>query len=84
MNHNDYENLQKEIAAANWRKTNYISPHEYITKRDYPKLFKKICRIIDESGYLEKFNADGRIYKYFNIGEYKYWHFTEILNRAKL
>lgn len=66
-----------------WRKTEYVSPHEYIvcTNRDF-LLYQLLRDLIEKDGYVEHFK--GQAYKYYNIGEYKYWIIEHILNRAKI
>lgn len=72
--------LEKRINEVPWRKTNYIEPHEYIVKKNCPELWDDIARAIDQYGYTKIFK--GALYKYLDIGPYRYWHFKLVLNRA--
>ena len=83
---NNFEGLEKEIARQRWifaKTYAKTAPHEYIVEKSNPKLFDKICGLIDAEGYSEIWK-DGKEYKYLKIGGYKYWHFDNILNREKL
>jgi len=75
------ETTQEEIDSAKWRKTDYLEPHEYIVKKDYPELFKKLAQDIDGSPVTRTFM--GKKYRYLIFNGYRYWHFQIILNRAK-
>lgn len=77
------ENLLSEINLQCWKfaKTYAkIAPHEYILKEWNPTLFNKITELITSKGYNKFFW--GFNYKYFDIGEYKYWQIKNILNRT--
>ena len=72
---------QDDIDATSWRKTDYISPHEYIVKGKCPqKLFDMLAKDIRDHGIVEYFK--GTPYKYLRFGDYKYWHMGIIINRA--
>jgi len=79
--------LKKFISSSRWKKTEYINTHEYILESWGDKnIFSELCALIDKSGEGETFM--GKQYKYFRIGEYKYWNMTistgeRIINRAK-
>jgi len=75
-------NLEEEVKRIKWHETKYISPHAYIKRTEYPGLFRELVKAIDEKGYKRKFK--GVTYRYLDIGDYSYWHFNLILNRAKM
>ena len=56
------------------------APHEYIVDEWNIELFNEICHLIDTEGYEEKFYD--KVFKYYNIGEFKYWRCGNILNRC--
>jgi len=58
------------------------APHEYIVDEWNIKLFREICHLIDTQGYEEKFYD--KPFRYYNIGEYKYWYCENILNRCPI
>lgn len=74
--------LLREIADANWTKTTYIKPHEYVLRSDYPQLVEAIVTRIKEEGYIKKFFS--KRYRYVNIDGYKYWYIPPVLNRQLL
>lgn len=76
------EELTTLIELAQWRQTTYIEPHEYILQHAYPELFQRLATLIQQDGYYAKFQ--GRTYRYFDIGPYKYWRIQNVLNRALL
>ncbi len=79
MKNNDDE-LLKMIDATFWKKTNYISPHEYILQAKEPVLHAALSELIDNHGYKTMFM--GKEYTCYDIGEYKYWHMGDVVNRA--
>ena len=70
---------QKWKFAKTYAKT---APHEYIVDEWNIELFKEICHLIDTEGYEEKFYD--KTFRYYNIGEFKYWHYETILNRCPI
>ena len=86
------ESVAALIAAATWRKTNHVAPHEYVVKEwptTDPRLLDAVRRLWTEGGYDRRFgNAK---YHYVDIGEYRYWvmgrHSWDsagtVLNRAR-
>ena len=58
------------------------TPHEYIVDEWNIELFKEICNLIDTDGYEEKFYD--KPFRYYNIGEFKYWCYENILNRCAI
>jgi hypothetical protein len=76
------KNIQDLIDKAFWKKTNYISPHEYMMKKDYPEAYVAITELIEKEGYEEAFLT--KSYRYVNIGKYKYWAYDTLINRALL
>lgn len=69
------------IEAGSWHVTDYIAKHSYITIHKQPELFRKLADAIDKYGYNAKFFKT--TYRYLNIGEYRYWHYQIVLNRAR-
>jgi hypothetical protein len=74
--------IQELIDKAYWKKTNYISPHEYMMKKDYPEAYAAITELIEKEGYEWVFV--GKTYRYVNIGKYKYWAYDILINRTLL
>jgi hypothetical protein len=74
--------LLQLINKAYWKKTNYIQPHEYMLRKDYSEVYSALKEKIDKEGYEAKFL--GKVYKYVNIGEYRYWAYDTLINRALL
>jgi hypothetical protein len=72
------ENQQWKFAKT-YAKT---APHEYIVDGWNIELFNEICHLIDTDGYEEMFYDKPFIY--YNIGEFKYWHYDTILNRCAI
>ena len=75
------ELIKQALDLVQWHKTNYIEPHEYIVNREYPDLFYKMVKMINNDGYSKEFM--GKEYRYLNISKYRYWYINNILNRAK-
>lgn len=75
------KNILDRIELANWKKTTYIKPHEYIIREKHPDLFKLLSEEIKKNGYDKLFYS--KIYKYLDIGEYVYWCLGNVLNRQK-
>ena len=63
------EELQPAIDAAEWHRTDYIRPHEYIIQRTHPDLFAALAEAIrsNEEAYSGTFR--GWTYRYLNIGK---------------
>lgn len=76
------ENLERMIGSIKWTSTEYVSPHQYFRRDQNPEVFDHLCRLVSTEGRYEDFK--GVKYKYFHFGEWKYWHFQIILNRAKI
>ena len=72
--------LLQEIEDQTWKRTNYLEAHEYIVREWNPELFDNISELIDREGYRGTFLKTE--YTYLDIGDYRYWHYTMILNRA--
>ena len=49
--------LLQLIKKAYWKKTNYIQPHEYMLRKDYPEVYSALKEKIDKEGYEAKFLA---------------------------
>jgi hypothetical protein len=74
--------LLQLINKAFWKKTNYIQAHEYMLRKDYPEVYSALKEKIDKEGYEKEFL--GKKYRYVNIGEYRYWAYDTLINRALL
>lgn len=80
--------IRKFISRYTWKfaKTMPEIPHNYIVRdpltEDDKKIFDIFNEFIKKNGYTEKFYS--KEYKYYNIGEHKYWVDENILNRAEL
>ncbi len=82
----DLEQIKKFIAGVEWifaKTYAKTAPHEYIVRdnlSDNDKIFfDKFAKIIERQGYVKKFyNTE---FKYLNIGEKRYWHMGEVINR---
>lgn len=79
--------LENHIAAARWqtaKAANYPPElmHSY-TMKHFDEKSRSACaalfKAIDEYGFDDDFF--GQPHKYLIIGEYKYWHYIEIVNR---
>ncbi len=79
-NINTFVNTVVWTFASTYAKT---APHEYIVREklsDADKaLFDEFATLIDREGYEQKFYDT--TYKYYNIGDKKYWVIENILNR---
>ena len=73
---------QKEIDAISWRRTDYIQPHEYFMRKDYPDLYNKLAADIDASPVWQPFK--GRLYQYLIFNGWRYWRFQTLINRQKI
>ena len=85
MNQYRMEQLLERIEKQYWKFAKTYAkttPHEYMLKEWNPELFKVICDLIDASGYEEKFYRE--TFKYYNIGELKYWCCSNVLNRCPI
>lgn len=80
--HFNNKDIKTIIGNTSWRKTKYISEHEYLMIKDNQKLYKLLYRKISSEGYTELFLT--KKYKYFNIDNYKYWICYPCINRARL
>ena len=79
------EELLKRIEKQYWKFAKTYAktaPHEYMLKEWNPELFKAICNLIDAAGYEEHFYSVK--FRYYNLGEFKYWRCEDILNRCKV
>ena len=72
-----------EDAKWTWAKT-YAkwAPHEYIVQQQNYELHKALAEVIRVYGHRELFK--GKPYRVLFIGDYKYWHMENILNRTKV
>lgn len=63
-----------------------IAPHEYILKKDNPKLYEELSKRIQENGFDKEFTLfkTTKVYRYWNFEGYKYWHMAPVINREKV
>lgn len=75
--------MENKIKEANWTKTNYVAPHEYIICEKYPELFKALKEKIEKEGYDEEFRyfKHREIVRYYDHEGYTYWITGDCLNR---
>lgn len=63
-----------------------FAPHEYLNRKDAPKLCRVIDYLIIRNGKVEKFYfpQGSKEYQYLYVGDYKYWYTNKglILNRC--
>ena len=87
---NTLVNIDDYIDSVFWKKTNYISPHEYTRidfKPELSKTFYEFVKYIRKHGVEERFATKTFIYWYHD--DYKYWTMgaalkdTILINRAK-
>ena len=83
-----FNEIKKEIENTKWtyaKTYDKTAPHEYIHVKTNELLFYNLCGLIDDLGVWEEFRIFKTVkeYQYFYIGEWKYWHYEQILNRAK-
>ena len=78
----ELEDIKRAIDEAQWRATDYLSPHEYVLSREYPELHGALKAYLLDHGYTGLF-LDWE-YVYTNIGAYRYWVVGDVLNRARL
>lgn len=75
--------MENEIAKANWTKTNYVAPHEYIVCEKSPKLFQLLEEKIREEGYDKEFRylEHRKMVRYYDHEGHTYWITENCLNR---
>lgn len=61
------------------------APHQYITRQNYPEEFDALKARIEAEGTMEGYQLFSSYTRnrYLHIGEYRYWAYDFILNRAK-
>lgn len=74
--------VDEAIDEVEWRKTNYIRPHEYIVRDNNPAAFHVIAETIKKDSVVGEFL--GRRYRYWFFKDYKYWQMGIIINRARI
>lgn len=84
------EEVQRFFEFHDWTyaKTMPLTPHWYIVKGKTadPEIFIEVVAFIQQNGVKEKF--EGKTYKYYTLGEFKYWTMgfppgkTTIINRC--
>lgn len=82
----DLVQLQKDINAQTWRKTNVRGgPHEYFIRCQNPSLWDRLAQLVKEKGVRQLYPQTGRKYRYYyHTDGYRYWHFKIIMNRSKV
>lgn len=85
----DHKDLEKGIKDQYWRNAKTygkIAPHEYFLQEWNEKLFAALSEIISKEGKEEffKLGATKYKYRYFYLGQYRYWAIEDVLNRAKV
>lgn len=83
----DKKQAEKLIDSVRWTFAKSMPgiPHEYIVVDNYPEKaddMKLFVSEIAKNGYTKTFF--GKVYKYLEIGDYKYWVIDNIINRAKI
>lgn len=75
--------MENKIKEANWKKTNYVAPHEYVIREKYPELFNLLKEKIEKEGYDQEFCylKYKKMVRYYDCGEYTYWTTGDCLNR---
>lgn len=82
----DLVQLQKDINAQTWRKTNVRGgPHEYFIRCQNPSLWDRLAQLVKEKGVRQLYPQTGRKYRYYyHTDGYRYWHFLVVMNRSKI
>ena len=78
------EELQLAVDAAQWRKTDYVRPHEYIVQHTHPALFADLTEALQSGEGVHPGTFGGRECRYLYVGEYKYWRIEDVVNRELL
>jgi len=75
--------MQNKIKEANWTKTNYVAPHEYIVCEKYPELFNLLEEKIEKEGHNKEFRyfEHRKMVRYYDYKRYTYWITGNCLNR---
>lgn len=84
-----WDEIKKEIASTKWtwaKTYENFAPHEYIHVKTNEPLFYNICKIVDDLGVWEEYRIYTTVkeFQYLYIDDYKYWHYEQILNRARI
>lgn len=74
--------LLAAIAAATWRDTNHVAPHQYVVRDKEPRLYAAMVARLLTRGYTGVFNRWR--YHYVDLDGYTYWHIPPILNRRPI
>lgn len=82
MDEQELIKLRDMIAAAVWRPTKYVHPHEYVLRKNEPFLCEAIQAAVLKFGFYGSFQ--GTRYRYWEFEGYRYWHFIEVFNRERL
>ena len=80
--------LTAAIGAQRWKTAKTYAntaPHEYIVKKWNPTVWDALAAAIDRYGIDQEFRLfkSRNTYRYLYIGDYRYWHYEIILNRAR-
>tara|TARA_R100000278_G_scaffold8224_1_gene10355 strand:+ start:626 stop:979 length:354 start_codon:yes stop_codon:yes gene_type:complete len=68
-----------------FKKTKYAKPHEYIILDEKnTHFFISLELLIQTKGYDKEFRIfkTRKMYRYYNIGKYRYWIMQDVCNRA--
>jgi hypothetical protein len=77
--------LAAAIAAAPWKASQHVSPHEYLVE-GWPgvaTLVAELRRRLARDGYDASFKGYRRTFRYLRVGEYAYWSMPPVLNRCR-
>ena len=69
------------IESADWRKTTYIKPHQYVMRATDTALFDELGVRIREQAVRAVFL--NRVYRYYNYKGWRYWTYKILCNRAE-
>ena len=76
-----------EVKKYKFKKTKYAKPHEYIIlDNTNTHFFISLELLIQTRGYDKEFQIfkTKKMYRYYNIGAYRYWIMQDVCNRAKI
>ena len=75
--------MENKIKEANWIKTNYVTPHEYVVCEKYPELFNLLKEKVKKEGYDKEFRylKYRKMVRYCDYKGYTYWITGDCLNR---
>lgn len=77
--------LIDKIRSVRWKYAKTYSeklPHEYILRAQHPELYQEIADKVKTDGTDEPFFKTK--FRYYYLGSYKYWVYTNIVNRTRI